>query len=928
MSLPPLAADDFQAVFETIHGYRPFPWQRRLAKEVVSGGRWPAALDLPTGTGKTAAIDVALFHLALEADKGPERRAPIRIAFVVDRRIIVDEAAERASRIGEALSEATGDEPLARMAARLRRLAGGDVPLLVRSLRGGIPREDDWTRTPGQPTVLCSTVDQVGSRLLFRGYGVTDGMKPIHAGLLGSDCLFLLDEAHLAAPFSQTLEKVAAYRAPPWCRDEPGPWQFVSLSATPRSAAATFTLDEDDRADPVLARRLNASKPASLRKLGLSAAKDPERHAEAFADAASRLFDNNGVRTLAVVVNRVALARAVFDALRTRLADQGDVVLLTGRTRGLDRDALVASFKDRLMSGAETSDRRLAVVATQTIEAGADFDFDALVTQIAPLDALRQRFGRLNRMGRKVSSPAVILATRDEVAARADDAVYGDRSKKTWDWLVDQAERPRTKGDAPVLDLGIAPFSKLLADGSAEFLELSSEKPCAPNLRSEDVMLLSWTAPVPAVDPALHLFLHGPKAGPADVQIVWRADLEPGKLEVAHEILALAPPHVGETLSVPPWSARAWLAGAGEHAAETADVEGAPEPEPTTGRARRVFRWAGPESAATGVISANEIRAGDVVVVPASYGGCDEFGWNPVSQTPVTDFGDLRPMSRRWVKRLHPELVPDIWEKITTAAAANSDQTIAERLSAFQSAGIAIPNGNCVIHWADGYHGAILTAAGAITSGFSAATEDDESGSLTGQSLSLDRHGRDVEAKARIFGKAAGLTSKLTEDVTLAALLHDEGKADARFQIWLRGGDRLRAEVEADKPLAKSPRIMSRSESLAARRAAGLPERWRHEAQSVTRAIADPRLKKANDPELVLWLIGVHHGHGRPLFPHNDPREAPDRVGPQRLDFQFQGYDWPQIFERLKARYGPWELSRMEAVVRLADHRASEEAAQ
>ncbi len=928
MSLPPLSADDFQAVFETIHGYRPFPWQRRLAKEVVSGGRWPAALDLPTGTGKTAAIDVALFHLALEADKGPERRAPVRIAFVVDRRIIVDEAAERASRIGEALSEATGDEPLARMAARLRSLAGGDVPLLVRSLRGGIPREDDWTRTPGQPTVLCSTVDQVGSRLLFRGYGVSDGMKPIHAGLLGSDCLFLLDEAHLAAPFSQTLEKVAAYRAPPWCRDEPGPWQFVSLSATPRSTAGTFTLDEDDRADPVRARRLNANKPASLRKLGLSAAENPERHAEAFADAASQLFDNNGVRTLAVVVNRVALARAVFDALRTRLADQGDVVLLTGRTRGLDRDALVASFKDRLMSGAETSDRRLAVVATQTIEAGADFDFDALVTQIAPLDALRQRFGRLNRMGRKVSSPAVILATRDEVAARADDAVYGDRSKKTWDWLVDQAERPRTRGAAPIFDLGIAPFSKLLADGSAEFLELSSEKPSAPNLRSEDVMLLSWTAPVPAVDPALHLFLHGPKAGPADVQIVWRADLEPGKLEVAHEILALAPPHVGETLGVPPWSARAWLAGAGEHAAETADVEGAPEPEPTTGRARRVFRWAGPESAATGVISANEIRAGDVVVVPASYGGCDEFGWNPVSQTPVTDFGDLRPMSRRWVKRLHPELVPDIWEKIATAAAANSDQTIAERLSAFQSAGIAIPNGNCVIHRIDGYHGAILTAAGAITSGFSAATEDDESGSLTGQSLSLDRHGRDVEAKARIFGKAAGLTSKLTEDVTLAALLHDEGKADARFQIWLRGGDRLRAEVEADKPLAKSPRIMSRSESLAARRAAGLPERWRHEAQSVTRAIADPRLKKANDPELVLWLIGVHHGHGRPLFPHNDPREAPDRVGPQRLDFQFQGYDWPQIFERLKVRYGPWELSRMEAVVRLADHRASEEAAQ
>lgn len=157
----------FPAFFESLWGYAPFPWQECLAERVASCG-WPEALDLPTASGKTAAIDIALFHLALEADKGPDRKAPVRIAFVVDRRLVVDGAYDRARCIARRLAQAE-DDVLRNVADRLRGLAGDAMPLRAVRLRGGTPLEPDWVRWPAQPTVVVSTVDQVGSRLLFRG---------------------------------------------------------------------------------------------------------------------------------------------------------------------------------------------------------------------------------------------------------------------------------------------------------------------------------------------------------------------------------------------------------------------------------------------------------------------------------------------------------------------------------------------------------------------------------------------------------------------------------------------------------------------------------------------------------------------------------------------------------------------------------------
>ena len=166
MTAASLTAQDFSEYFQALNGVTPFPWQLRLVQRLFSDG-WPEGLALPTASGKTACIDIAVFALAVDAVQN-DRTMPRRIVWMVDRRVIVDEAFQRARRIADSLQRA--DQGLLRTVAdRLRMLSGDDLPLACARLRGGTYRDQAWAKTPTQPTVICSTVDQIGSRLLNSG---------------------------------------------------------------------------------------------------------------------------------------------------------------------------------------------------------------------------------------------------------------------------------------------------------------------------------------------------------------------------------------------------------------------------------------------------------------------------------------------------------------------------------------------------------------------------------------------------------------------------------------------------------------------------------------------------------------------------------------------------------------------------------------
>jgi CRISPR-associated endonuclease/helicase Cas3 len=208
--------------------------------------------------------------------------------------------------------------------------------------------------------------------------------------------------------------------------------------------------------------------------------------------------------------------------------------------------------------------------------------------------------------------------------------------------------------------------------------------------------------------------------------------------------------------------------------------------------------------------------------------------------------------------------------------------------------------------------------------------------------VSLADHHKHVEGWAREYATRVGLPAGLVELIATAARAHDLGKADARFQADLRGfsalftrdADLARVLMAEGEPLAKSKQRML-AEFPGSTRIRAVPEGFRHEVMSVAlaqTAACVSRLTPENR-DLVLWLIGTHHGYGRPFFPSY---LEPDGSSVVQVEFEggtlsAQAEDvplrldrgWFELAERVNRRYGPWELARLEAILRLADHAAS-----
>jgi CRISPR-associated endonuclease/helicase Cas3 len=198
--------------------------------------------------------------------------------------------------------------------------------------------------------------------------------------------------------------------------------------------------------------------------------------------------------------------------------------------------------------------------------------------------------------------------------------------------------------------------------------------------------------------------------------------------------------------------------------------------------------------------------------------------------------------------------------------------------------------------------------------------DEDDSSSLTSQTTLKDHVGG-VVGKVQKFTAGCGLDQSVAAILVAAAELHDLGKWDERFQYLLNPSRDPRLE-----PLAKGDGCSQR-EFRRRLNEAGYPKGARHEFASVALAEARSVWPDGCDSELALYLIGTHHGYGRPFAPVwiDGDYEVRAQIDGQEIAargvHRVAGIDsgWTERYWALIRKYGWWGLAYLEAILRRAD---------
>jgi CRISPR-associated endonuclease/helicase Cas3 len=419
---------DFTDAFFALTENPPFPWQRELFAR-FKNGTIEHALDIPTGLGKTAVMAI---WLVARAHGAP---LPRRLVYVVDRRAVVDQATDLAKGLRKSLD---------RNMALKQALGLGARSLPISTLRGQHVDNKEWLEDPASPAIIVGTVDMIGSRLFFEGYGTSRKMRPYHAGLLGADTLVVLDEAHLVPPFEKLLETVAAGGAvfgprAEALRDVVPAFKLMALSATGRAyVGRSFGLQDADLKHPIVRRQLDAPKRLSVQPL-----EEETKLKDSLAEQAWKLAHNRAaaVRIIAFCDKRedAAAAKAAIEERAKGNEKEGvprvdlETELFVGGRRVFEREGAAEWLRTHgFIAGSKVTPMQPTFVfATSAGEVGVDLDADHMVSDLVTWERMVQRLGRVNRRGDGDANVIVIVEPEPKPPKAVHDALAKEPSDRT-----------------------------------------------------------------------------------------------------------------------------------------------------------------------------------------------------------------------------------------------------------------------------------------------------------------------------------------------------------------------------------------------------------------------------------------------------------------------------------------------------------------
>jgi CRISPR-associated endonuclease/helicase Cas3 len=105
----------------------------------------------------------------------------------------------------------------------------------------------------------------------------------------------------------------------------------------------------------------------------------------------------------AVICSTVGRAQAVFQRLQQDFSND-ELGLFHGRFLFIDRERIEKQCLRQFGKDSQNRPKRYVLVATQVIEQSLDVDFDLMISDLAPIDLLLQRSGRLHRHSERDSN--------------------------------------------------------------------------------------------------------------------------------------------------------------------------------------------------------------------------------------------------------------------------------------------------------------------------------------------------------------------------------------------------------------------------------------------------------------------------------------------------------------------------------------------